>query len=279
MTSASASSSTATPRPGPAGTRSVPRRGAGRAAPSRPGTAREWPARRRARGSPTAASWRAAAMPQGPSSVLDKKADSPASRAVRISLAGGLEATAAGQLDVDHVAGFELDRPANVRGGGDRLVGGDRRGHPLAHLGQLLQRPAGLLDELQVLLLEGANRAHRLVHRPRAVGVHPQRRPGPDGLADRGHPVGVVGQADLDLEAGVALAQPLGGLSRHLLGGPAGSVRFTGSASLAGSASGRPSRRACRSRRAISSAALACGGRRPPPPVSAATARSSGTPS
>jgi hypothetical protein len=54
---------------------------------------------------------------------------------------------------------------------------------------------------------------------------------------------------------------------------------FTGSASLTGSASGRTSCRASRSSRAISSAARAWGGLRPPPPLSAAIARSSGTPS
>ena len=66
------------------------------------------------------------------------------------------------------------------------------------------------------------DRLHRLRGAPGAVGVDPQGRPRAHRLAHRGHPLGVVGQADLDLEAGVAVAHALRGGAGHLLRGAGG---------------------------------------------------------
>src|SRR3712207_7891681 len=52
---------------------------------------------------------------------------------------------------------------------------------------------------------------------PGAVGVDADRGPRAHRVANRGHPVGVVRQPDLELEAGVAAANPLAGVRRELL--------------------------------------------------------------
>ena len=101
--------------PGPAGTPSSPscgRRAARARAPRR--TARASPARRPAARRSAAASWSAAAMPQGPSSVLDRNVARPCGGASRERLARGPEAAARGELHVHDVAGAAADRGAHV---------------------------------------------------------------------------------------------------------------------------------------------------------------------
>ena len=100
-----------------------------------------------------AASCRAAAIPQGRQGAGEEGAQAVAIRLAH-RLAGGQVAAAAGELDVHHIAGAELHGAGHVGGPGDRLVGRDRHAHARAHLGQLLERPARLLHELEVEGLE-----------------------------------------------------------------------------------------------------------------------------
>ena len=145
--------------------------------------------------------------------------------------------------------------------------------------------PQGCSTSSRSCVLDRSDRVHGVVDGPHAVGVHPQRRPGTDRLADGGHALHVVGKPHLQLEARVALAHARLAPARP----PPPAARRPASCS--------PAARACAARRAggppgaragragdllasrVSSAARTCGGRRPPPPVSAAAARSSGTPS
>ena len=173
------------------------------------------------------------------------------------------------------------DRAAQLAQRGDRLVRGDRRwtraGAP---------RPAraamrhGCSTSSRSCPSMRPDRVHRLVDRPGAVGVHPQRGPRPDRLAHRGHPLHVVGQPDLQLEAGVAVAQPGARALGHLLGRPGRRASCSPAARPcaarpAGAPPGARAGRAGRSPRRRAPAAAGARRRR----VSAATARSSGTPS
>ena len=80
--------------------------------------------------SSAAASCSAAAIPQGPSSVLDRKTSIPAAARLAHQLARWLEAAGAGHLDVHHVARLQLRRAAQLAQRGHRLVSGDRRWTP-----------------------------------------------------------------------------------------------------------------------------------------------------
>ncbi len=204
------------------------------------------------------ASWSAAAIPQGPSSVLDSHAARWCSRAARSASRAGPKPPAAGQLHVHGVARAQRRGGVHVLGAGDRLVGGHGDLHPGAHLGQLLERGAGLLDQLQVQRRQLGQRRHGLVGRPGAVGVHPDRGPRAHGLAHGAHPLGVVGQPDLDLEARVALAQARLGGGGHLVGGARrGASGSPGSGRAAARPAAGPAGAVCRSSSASSQPARA----------------------
>ena len=145
-------------------------------------------------------------------------------RAAAERLARRLEAAARGQLHVHDVAGLEPRPPrarrSRVRRPTRRRRSGSTRAARTSASSSSVR--AGLLDELEVVLLERPDRVHRLVHRPGAVGVDPQRRPRADRLAHRRHALDVVGQPDLQLEAGVARrARPRAARSATSSGGPA----------------------------------------------------------
>ena len=126
--------------------------------------------------------------------------------------------------------------PVGVLGPADRLVGRDRasadRRQPDAQLGQLLDRPARLLDVLEVEA--GPARGSRdaaVVHVPAAVGVDPDPPVRTERVADRLDPGQVVGErlaavGDLDL----GRRQPAAARrSRRPAPGPtAGTVQLTG---------------------------------------------------
>ena len=140
-TSASASSSTATPRPGPRGTASVPRAGAGSAArhPASNRLERGQPAGEREllRRRPAGARRR---CPRGRRACSTGTAPGRAS-APRAAPRARAEAAAGGAASRSP---RRRRRSSTARrtsaGAGHRLVGRDRRGHALAHLGQLLER-------------------------------------------------------------------------------------------------------------------------------------------
>ena len=125
-------------------------------------------------------------------------------------LAGGAEAARAGQLHVDDVAGLSLDRARAPRAPSrptrpprsgwtrGRAPGAAPRG-----CGRAARRTRGRSCSSARMLRD------RLVDRPGAVGVDPQRGPGADRLAHRRDALLVVGQADLHLEARVAGAHAL----------------------------------------------------------------------
>ena len=162
-TSASASSLTSTPRPGPA---APP---AGRARPaaspwrSARRTARAWPSPQASDSCSDAASCSAAAIPQGPSSVLEMNAPSPASRGGLQGLARSAEPAARAPASRSP---RRRPRPRR-RGARRRACATDSSAaigtpHRLAHLGQLLERRARLLHELEVEALEAPDGVDRL---------------------------------------------------------------------------------------------------------------------
>ena len=85
-----------------------------------------------------------------------------------------------------------------------------------AHLGELLERARTAARPARGRSGASASmRRDRLVGRPGAVRVDPQRGPRADRLAHGRDALGVIGQADLQLEARVAVAEPLGGRARR----------------------------------------------------------------
>ena len=214
--------------------------------------------------SSAAASWSAAAIPQGPSSVLDRNASRPCERASRIGSRAGSKPPQPASLTFDHVAGPSSTARRTSSGVGHRLVGGDRRGHALAHLGQLLQRARRAARRARGRAASSA-RIARTASSTDQAALASSRSAGQGPTASRTAATRSAssGRPDLDLEAGVALAQALAGPRRHLLGRAGAAASGSPPARpCAARPAGAPPARASRSSRAISSAARACGGPR-----------------
>ena len=275
------------PGPGPAGTASRPSRGRRqRARDARRRTARASPARRPARARSAAASCSAAAMPHGPSSVLERNGSSPCSRAPRAApRAPARSRRCAASLTFDRRRRPRARPRARTSSDvGHRLVGGDRHATRAR-----APRPAPRASRTAARRARGRSRLERA--RSRATASSTVQAPfassrsaghGADRVAHGGHALLVVGQPDLHLEAGVAVAQALARRAPPPPpGGPAGSVQVHGdrvgcAARRAGAPRGAPRGRAAPSPRRRAPAAARG---RAPPLRSAATARSSGTPS
>ena len=237
-------------------------------------TARAWRGRRPARalGRRRAAARRRS--PRGRRACSTGTRSRPCARASRSSSRARREAARAGELHVHDVAGLELERRAAARAASatdsSAAIG---VGHALAHLGQLRERAAGLLDELEVVLLDRPDRAHGLVDASRRRWRPPAAPArGPTASRTAATRSASSGSPTLSLKQAKPSRDARAGARRRPLGGPGGQGHVHGDGVLRPAPpSGRSSWRAWRSSRAISSAARACGGRRPPPPVSAAT--------
>ena len=190
-------------------------------------TAPASPARRPAAGPPRRPAATRRRCPRARRACSTGTASSPLRARQPQRLAGGAEAARAASftLTTSQASSSTARRTARA---GDRLVRRDRRGHSPAHLAQLLEAAAGCSTNSMSKRSSARISRDRLLDRPGAVRVHPQRGPGADRLAHRRDALLVLGQADLHLEARVArahaLARPLGHLGRR----PAGRVRLTG---------------------------------------------------
>ena len=141
-----------------------------------------------------AASCSAAAMPQGPSSVLDSHAASrcrarPAGPRARARSRPPRPASRSPRRRP------QLGGRAHVVGPGDRLVGGHGASTRARTSASSSSVAHGCSTSWRSKRRQLGDRAPPPRPAPGPVGVHPDRRPGADRLPHRAHPLEVVGQA------------------------------------------------------------------------------------
>ena len=142
-------------------------------------------------------------------------------------------------LDDDDVGRVEAGDAQRVVGGPDRLVGGQRDADAAAHLAQLLERRAGLLDVLEAAggRVEPRDGQHRGRDVPRGVRVDPDAAGRAERVADRGDAFDVgrqvlAGLGDLDLRGRAPAARRRG--RAPVAASTAGTVVLTGTRSRTG---------------------------------------------
>ena len=170
--------------------------------------------------SSAAASCSAAAIPQGPSSVLDRNTSIPAARASRISSRAGLKppAPATFTFTTSHASSSAARRSSrSVETDSSAAIAVDTRWRTSAS-SRSVRHGCSTSSRSFPSMPRIACTASSTDQAPLASTR--KRRPRPDRLAHGRHALDVVGQADLQLEAGVAVAQAGARALGHLLGRP-----------------------------------------------------------